>query len=78
MSDDEDRPRHLYSAAEAARLFRIPPGSIRAWRAQEKLYEYGLDERGRRLYDKDDLIALRDNTRRRVARKPRRRRSRGV
>jgi len=52
--------RHLFTAAEAARRLSIPPGTIRAWRSRGKLWEYGLDERGRPMYDRDHLIALRD------------------
>jgi hypothetical protein len=63
----------LYTASEAARLLAIPAGSIRAWASSKKLWSFGLDERGRAMYDKDDLIDLRDNTHRRKARLPRRR-----
>lgn len=68
--------RHLFTAAEAARAFRIPAGSIRAWRASRRLWHYGLTERGAPMYDREDLIALRDGTDRRTAR-ARRRRTRG-
>jgi hypothetical protein len=69
-----DRPRQLYTAAEAARALRIPPGTIRGWRAKGLLFEWGLTERGQSMYDRDDLIALRDGTKRRVQRAPRKRR----
>jgi DNA-binding transcriptional MerR regulator len=67
-------PRHLFTAAEAARLFGIPPGSVRAWKAKGQLYHMGLTQRGQPMYDRDDLLALRDGTRRRTQRKPRTRR----
>lgn len=63
--------RHLYTASEAARFLAIPAGSIRAWASAKKLWSFGLDEHGRAMYDRDDLIDLRDNTRRRIARAPR-------
>lgn len=68
--------RHLYTASEAARMLGIPAGSIRAWASSKKLWAMGLDERGRPMYDREHLIALRDGTHRRVARAPRRRQGR--
>jgi hypothetical protein len=56
----------------------IPPGTIRGWKAKGLLYEYGLTERGMPMYDRDDLIALRDGTKRRLARRPRKTRKREV
>lgn len=67
------RPLDLYTAAEAARRFGIPPGSIRAWKTLGKLWDRGRDDRGRLLYERDDLIALRDNTQRRTTRGKRKR-----
>jgi len=66
--------RHLFTAAQAARLFAIPAGSIRAWKAKKVLWHQGLDEHGNPMYDKDDLLALRDGRHRRVQRQPRTRR----
>lgn len=60
--------RHTMTAAEAARRLGIPAGSIRAWASSKKLWSYEKDEHGRPLYDRDDLIALRDGTKRRTAR----------
>lgn len=73
---DRDHPRQLFTAAEAARRFGIPPGSIRAWKARGVLEDWGRDERNAPMYDRDDLIALRDGTRRRTQRQPRARRTR--
>ena len=70
--------RHLYTAAEAVRALGIPLGTITAWRAKGLLYEYGLTDRGQRMYDRQDLISLRDGTKRRVARRPRKPRGGGT
>jgi DNA-binding transcriptional MerR regulator len=56
-------PRHLFTAAEAARLLHIPPGTIRSWKARGLLFEFGLTERGNPMYDRDHLVALRDRRR---------------
>lgn len=60
MSVVDDRPRHLFTAAEAARRLGINPCRIRVWAHRKLLFAYGIDERGRAMYDRDDLIALRD------------------
>lgn len=65
--------RHTFTAAEAARLFGIPAGSIRAWASSKRLWSYEVNERGCPMYDRDDLLALRDGTRRRTCGDPRRR-----
>lgn len=52
--------RHLLSAAEAERALRIPAATIRSWARRRVLWPYGLDERRRPLYDRADLIKLRD------------------
>jgi hypothetical protein len=70
--------KHLYTAAEAVRALGIPLGSITAWRAKGLLHEYGLTENRRPMYDRQDLIALRDGTKRRVARRPRKPRGEGT
>src|SRR5690606_12318154 len=57
--------RHLFGAAEAERLFGIPAATIRSWARRKRIYPYGLDERGRPLLDRDDLLALRDQSRKR-------------
>lgn len=56
--------RHLYSAAEAERLFGIPAATVRSWARRQRIWSYGLDERNRPLYDRPDLLRLRDETRR--------------
>jgi hypothetical protein len=68
--------RQLFTAAEAARALGIPAGSVRAWRSCGRLVVWGFDERGNPMYDRDDLVALRDGTRRNVCRAPRRRKPR--
>jgi hypothetical protein len=55
--------RHLYTAAEAARVLGIPAGSIRAWKSRGRLWAYGIDDRRREMYDRDHLIELRDHGR---------------
>lgn len=67
--------RQLFTASEAARVFAIPAGSIRAWKAKGVLWHYGLDQRGNPMYDRDDLLALRDGTKRRHQRRPRQQRA---
>lgn len=52
--------RHLLSAAEAERALRIPAATIRSWARRRVLWPYGLDRRNRPLYDRVDLIKLRD------------------
>ena len=54
--------RHLFTAAEAARVLGIPAGTVRAWAARQRLWSFGLDERGRPMYDRRDLVRLRDLT----------------
>jgi hypothetical protein len=70
--------RHLFTAAEAARLFHIPAGTIRAWKSKGLLWDYGRDAHNNPMYDRDDLLALRDGRPRRIQRQPRTRRTRGV
>ena len=68
--------RHLFTASEAARALGIPAGSIRAWRSCGRLAVFGFNERGQPMYDRDDLVALRDGTRRNVCRATRKRKPR--
>jgi hypothetical protein len=56
----DDRPRQLFTAAEAARRLGINPVRIRVWAHRKLLFAFGIDERGRPMYDRDHLIALRD------------------
>jgi hypothetical protein len=58
-----DEVRHLFSAVEAERYFKIPAGTVRTWATRKRIWAYGLDERRRPLYDRDDLLALRDRSR---------------
>jgi len=51
---------HLFSASEAERLFGIPAATIRSWKRRLLIGPAGLDERMRPLYDRADLLRLRD------------------
>lgn len=55
--------RHLFSAAEAEVALGIPAGTVRSWASRKRIYPYGLDERHRPLFDRDDLVRLRDRRR---------------
>lgn len=57
---EDDGPRYLYTAAEAERVLGIPAGTVRAWASRKLVYAYGLDDRDRPMYDRDDLLRLRD------------------
>lgn len=84
MSHDDDGVRHLFTPAEAERLFKIPASTVRNWHARRRIYPYGLDSRGRPLFDRVDLLRLMEGTltrdqhaqARRAARNARRRPSR--
>ena len=52
--------RHLFTASEAEQILGIPAGTTRAWFHRKRIYHYGLDERGRPMFDRDDLVRLRD------------------
>jgi hypothetical protein len=57
--------RHLFTAAEAERILGIPAGTIRSWAVDrparpQRIWSYGLDQHGRPMYDRDDLIRERD------------------
>lgn len=54
--------RHLYTAAEAEEALGIKAATVRQWAHRHRIYPYGLDGRRRPMYDRDDLIALRDPT----------------
>jgi len=55
--------RHLYGPAEAERVLGIKAATIRSWARRRLIYAYGLDEDGRPMYDRDDLLALWDRGR---------------
>ena len=59
LAEQDTGPRHLFTAAEAERALGIPAGTVRAWASREMLWSYGLDVRGRPMYDRDDLLRLR-------------------
>jgi len=50
--------RHLFTAAEAERRLGIRSTRIRQWARRQKLHAMGLDERGRPMYDREDLRRL--------------------
>jgi hypothetical protein len=54
--------RHLFSASAAQQRFGIPAATVRSWARRRRLWSYGLDERDRPLYDRADLLRLRDGT----------------
>lgn len=72
MTDDEG-VRHLFTAAEAERVLGIRASTIRTWANRKRIWAFGLDERRQPMYDKRDLIALRDRTRTRDQHEQRRR-----
>lgn len=51
---------HMFSASEAEQLFGIPAATIRSWKRRGLLGPAGLDERNRPLFDRADLLRLRD------------------
>lgn len=55
--------RHLFTAAEAEAVLGIPAGTVRQWARREKVWSFGLDEFDRPMYDRDDLVRLRDRRR---------------
>lgn len=55
------RVRHLFSAAEAERVLDIPAATVRSWALRKRIWSFGLDERNRPLYDRDDLVRLRES-----------------
>lgn len=57
---EDDGPRHLYTAAESERVLGIPAATVRTWAFRKLIYAYGLDDRDRPMYDRDDLVRLRD------------------
>jgi hypothetical protein len=52
--------RHLFSATEAEQVLGIPAATVRSWARRERIFSFGLDERDRPLYDREDLIRLRE------------------
>lgn len=55
-----ERVRHLFTAVEAEQWLNIPAGTVRQWASRKRIWSFGLDERGRPMYDRDDLVRLRD------------------
>lgn len=60
---DEHRVRHLYTAAQAERALRIKASTVRSWARRKRIYPYGLDEHRNPMFDRDDLVGLRDRCR---------------
>lgn len=63
VDDDEDGVRHLFTAPEAEHYLGIPQVTIRSWHHRKLLWPYGLDHRGRPMFDRDHLVSLRDRAR---------------
>lgn len=61
------------TAPDIRRQYRVPEGSIRGWAAKQGddgkplVRKRGKDESGRQLYDVEDVLAVRDGTRRTCA-----------
>jgi hypothetical protein len=68
----QDHVRHLFTAAEAERALRIPAATIRSWARRRVLWSYGLTATGAPMYDRDDLVQLRDRGWRAKTNRPRR------
>lgn len=75
---DEHGVRHLYTAAQAERTLRVKASTVRSWARRKRLYPYGLDEHRNPMYDRDDLVALRDRSRTRDEVAQARRRARRI
>jgi hypothetical protein len=56
--------RHLFTAAEAERVLRIKASTVRSWARRRVIWSYGLSSGGKPMYDRDDLVRLRDRGRR--------------
>lgn len=60
--EDEDDAaggvRHLFTAAEAERVLGIPAGTIRSWFSRKHIWHFGIDPRGRPMFDRDDLLRM--------------------
>lgn len=52
--------RHLFTAAEAERALRIKAATVRSWARRRVIWSYGISETGAPMYDRDDLVRLRD------------------
>lgn len=55
--------RHLFTAAEAETWLGIPAATVRSWARREQVWSYGLTEAGKPMYDRNDLVRLRDRRR---------------
>lgn len=58
---EEHKPsgvRHLFTAAEAEVRLGIRSGTIRQWVLRQRLFPMGIDERGRQMFDREDLRRL--------------------
>lgn len=56
---DTEGPRHLFTPAEAERQLGIPASTVRSWFRRKRLWHFGIDEHGRPMFDRDDLVRLR-------------------
>lgn len=55
---DEPDVWHLFTAAEAERTLGVPAARIRVWACRGRITLKGIDERGRAMYERADLLAL--------------------
>jgi hypothetical protein len=63
--------RHLFTAAEAEHVLRIKAATVRSWARRRVIWSYGLSTTGAPMYDRDDLVRLRDRGRRARCARPR-------
>ncbi|GAA0632339.1 hypothetical protein GCM10010174_61740 [Kutzneria viridogrisea] len=52
--------RHLFTPSEAERVLRIKASTVRSWARRRLIWSYGISDTGKPMYDRDDLIRLRD------------------
>lgn len=52
--------RHLFTATEAERVLGIPAATVRSWARRKQVWPFGLDAAGAPMYDRDDLVRLRE------------------
>ena len=50
--------RHLFTAAEAERTLGIPANTVYSWVHRERIWSAGLNEDGKPMYDRTDLLKL--------------------
>lgn len=60
FDDESSEPDvlHLFTAAEAETTLGICAATVRSWVRRKRITAYGLDERGRPMYKRSDLLTL--------------------